>query len=79
MAYKVRYDWADFMRGLMMFMVILYHSEVSIAMKTFGNNSALIISSVVTFTIGCAFLVFYRDLPSQFAETPLLQYNELPN
>ena len=23
-----RYDWADFMRGIMMFLVILYHSEV---------------------------------------------------
>lgn len=23
-----RYDWADFMRGLMMFLVVLYHSEV---------------------------------------------------
>lgn len=25
---KERYDWADFMRGIMMFMVVLYHSEV---------------------------------------------------
>lgn len=23
-----RYDWADFMRGIMMFLVVLYHSEV---------------------------------------------------
>ena len=28
MAQIQRYDWADFMRGLMMFLVILYHSEV---------------------------------------------------
>lgn len=25
---KVRYDWVDFMRGIMMCMVVLYHSEV---------------------------------------------------
>lgn len=23
-----RYDWADFMKGVLMFLVILYHSEV---------------------------------------------------
>lgn len=23
-----RYDWADFMKGILMFLVILYHSEV---------------------------------------------------
>lgn len=28
MAQAQRYDWADFMRGLMMFLVVLYHSEV---------------------------------------------------
>lgn len=28
MAQVQRYDWADFMRGIMMFMVVLYHSEV---------------------------------------------------
>lgn len=60
MATKIRYDWADFMRGLMMFMVVLYHSEVY-----YGNGHSWSWTFEPVFLSGFFFVsgyLFTRDI-----------------
>lgn len=66
-----RYDWADFMRGLMMFLVILYHSEV----YYFNNHTWSWIFEPV-FLTGFFFIsgfLFTRDITTVTIKNKLLQ------